>query len=197
MKNRYEIKWIYIPCEACDGDGVDDSQGAHVGCMMCGGTGKNSVQWNPIWDVTLSKDTNLDKLAEELKIDYLLPAKYYLELLIRVALRCCDSEYINSRYFKDIVLRYMEHEATDEGCERIHVMLYKWADANLPPCRSPWNLYDKVYQIEKMNPKQIKALDLAKVISDAMWEGRQETSKQTHSDPRRYIDDCYDIDYCF
>lgn len=198
---KYELKWVYIKCEACDGDGVDDSQDAHVGCVMCGGTGKQNVVWNPLWDVTLTSKTKIDDLAKELKIPYSIPNKHYLELMFRVALEVCDSEYINTMYFKNVFLRYMEHEATEEGCERIHVILYKWADANLPPCTIQWNLYDKVYRIETMKPKQIKSLDLIRVIDDAMWEGelkqkQEELEEMKHSDLYDYLDGCNDIGYC-
>ena len=199
---KYEQKWVDIKCEACDGNGVDNSQGAHVGCMMCGGMGVQKVEWNPIWNITLSSNTNLDNLAKVLFIPYSLPNKHYLELMFRVALKVCDPEYINTMYFKNLLLKYMLYEATEEGCERIHVILYKWADANLPPCTTSWNLFDKVYQIEKMKPKQIKSLDIAKVINNAMWEGdlkfqvKKEKPKQTHSDLYDYLEGCNDIGYC-
>lgn len=129
---------------------------------------------NPLYDIEFKQRTYtyLDrKFAKKLGIDYKEEFKEHIDYdFLQNVFRYAPVDILNSNEFKDSLLEYMKYDATDEGCGRAYCYLYSWADRNLAPSPYPYTLWDKMMSLEHMKPKQIIALDLAKVLKDVVWE---------------------------
>lgn len=129
---------------------------------------------NPFKNIHITKNVPISNLIIEYNSDenvnYI--CKRTFRNLFDAIQNHLDESFLNSKTFKDALWKICKYEESLDREDKIHDLLYNWAEVNLPSDLYKKYFFERMCDIEKLHKKEISKLKIADLIRNVIKESK-------------------------